>query len=143
MKKMVDTMSVKWKYPIHVTKNQIDEALKQLGVTLPDDYIEVVALNNSASPEPHCFKLENGEEKVMSYLLSFDLSEKRNIVSVWNEMRNVLPVNVFPIADDPFGNFIAYQFDKVENPHLVYWNHELRKLSTITDTFTDLLKSLT
>lgn len=135
-------MLIKWKYSVNINRVQIEATLSQLGVMLPKDFIDVVAQHNSGSPEPHCFKLDNGEEKVMSYLLSFDLAEKRNIVSVARKMKEILPLNVIPIADDPFGNFIAYEFDESNNPYLVYWNHENLKLFKIKATFTELLESL-
>jgi SMI1-KNR4 cell-wall len=134
-------MTIAWKYIVNISRAQIEAALIQLGVRLPDDFIEQVAKYNAGAPNPSCFTLETGEERVMSYLLSFDLQSKHNIAAVAKAMKSELS-GLIPIADDPFGNYICYDVSDRINPRLVFWDHELNKVSFIARSFTELLALL-
>lgn len=130
-----------------LTVEDIDQVEKQLNIKFPQDYIEIVSNNDGGYPYPNKFKLNDNEE-VFNNLISFKEDDYSNIFEVLEDISGSIIKGVIPIAEDPFGNLICFDFrDKLE-PNIVFWNHEVaeedveKSISFVCKTFTVLLSSL-
>ncbi|WP_205881322.1 SMI1/KNR4 family protein [Leucobacter viscericola] len=108
-----------------VTLEEIAAIQQELGVELPSDYVTCIRKNNGASAEPDLFELETGEQKVFGTLLSFDRESEEFVLDVFNDHKAALPAGAIPIAFDPAGNLICFDYGGDDaNPAVVFWNHE-------------------
>ena len=116
---------IKWEFADEPVSQEVVHTVgDNLGVKFPSDYIECVAINNGANAEPRLFDVEN-REKVFGTLLSFDENNDEFIVSVYNDYKLTLPKEIVPIAFDPAGNLICFDYkDDKNKPTVVFWEHE-------------------
>lgn len=119
--------------------NKLEEIV---GIVLPDDYVECVMENNSGYPSFEQFETVEGIRHIFNNLLSFDEKKK---VNVYNTYASVYALTgnpkLLPIAEDPFGNYICFDFSGSEK-RVVFWEHETKKIETICLTFTEFLENL-
>lgn len=104
----------------------IREVENKLGVYFPDDYKECVKINNGARPTPYCF-LVNGVERIFGALLRIINPDDGHfeLLETYRDIKDRLPEGVIPFAEDPFGNFICFDYkDHKKNPIVVFWYHE-------------------
>ncbi|WP_257137725.1 SMI1/KNR4 family protein [Bacillus pseudomycoides] len=100
------------------------EVSNKLGVSFPKDYIDCVKKNNGGNVEPKLFDV-NRKERVFGTLLSFDIENDEFILSVYADYKKTLPNRVIPIAFDPAGNLICFDYKNHDsNPKVVFWEHE-------------------
>ncbi|EOL45079.1 MULTISPECIES: SMI1/KNR4 family protein [Enterococcus] len=127
--------------------NEIVDAEKQLNVKFPQDYIEVVSENDGGYPHPNKFKF-NDKEEVFNNLISFKEDDYSNIFEVLEDVFDRIVKGVIPIAEDPFGNLICFDFRDKKVPNVIFWNHEVadkdseKSILFICETFTELLNML-
>lgn len=114
-----------WKYTYNkISIDDVKETLKSTGFDFPIDYIECVAINNGGHVEPMLFDVE-GIERVFGSLLSFNPESEEFILETYDEYKEVLPSELFPIGVDPAGNLICFDFrDHGDQPRVVFWEHE-------------------
>lgn len=117
--------NVKWRsWDEPVTKKEVENVGETLGVKFPLDYIEVAMNFNGAHVSPEIFQVE-GKEKVFGTLLTYDSEDDEHIVEVFNDYKDTLPEKIIPIAFDPAGNLICFDYKNHEdNPIVVFWEHE-------------------
>ncbi|WP_257130677.1 SMI1/KNR4 family protein [Bacillus pseudomycoides] len=107
-----------------ISIDDVKESLKSTGFDFPIDYIECVAINNRGHVEPMLFDVE-GIERVFGSLLSFNPESEEFILETYDEYKEVLPIELFPIGVDPAGNLICFDFrDYGDQPRVVFWEHE-------------------
>ncbi|MGH1325927.1 SMI1/KNR4 family protein [Bacillus pretiosus] len=116
---------LEWEYAdAEVSETKIKEIGLQLGFQLPQDYIDCVKINGGASVLPEEFNVGN-VERCFGSLFSFDEESSEYIVKKYEIYKLTLPQNVFPIAIDPAGNLICFDYkEHEENPIVVFWEHE-------------------
>lgn len=113
-------------------------------VKFPKDYVEIVMENDGAYPIPNRFNI-NGSEEVFNNLLSFDENDSSYIVDVFNDVKDRLLDSIIPIAEDPFGNLICFDYRTNNQPSIVFWDHEKAfydknlAISDLCDSFNKLL----
>jgi hypothetical protein len=57
--------------------------------------------------------------------------------------RDGVDKKLIPIASDPFGGFIAYNYGaSSDNPELIFFSHETRKITFIARNFSTFLALL-
>ena len=129
-----------------IERESISKVEKELGVNFPADYIECVLKYHGGTPDPHTFDFESRKEAVFDRLLSYDPNQPHFILRDYEAIKNRLPAGIVPIASDPFGNYICFDFrNKKDNPTLVFWDHEKSgdtAISPICDSFSELLSKL-
>lgn len=125
-----------------ITKNNIENIEQKLGLLLPNDFKQVIAHNNGASPEPNVYDTEITKEKIAGYLLSFNCNDQVNILDTYEALKDRLPKRFIPIMSDPFGNYICFDFLNENNPKVFFWNHENGTKEFIADNFTIFLNNL-
>ena len=136
--------SVSWKFCDQpVTDKLIKEVERMFTIKFPDDYRECAKENNAGQPVPDIFNLSGRGEEVFNSLLSLVSSGSNYIGKVYQILKTRLPENVYPFADDPFGNYICFHYsDDKSLPEIVFWDHELETITKICNSFKELIESL-
>lgn len=142
--------SIEWDfYDQALDINQIYVVEKYLGCRFPEDYVSVVKKYSGGHPNLDCFDFYDHEESVFNYLLSFNSERSIYILKVYEDVKDRLQKNLVPIANDPFGNLICFDYSKnSKEPAVVFWDHEIayedrnQATSFICNTFTELLNKL-
>lgn len=127
---------------------EILEVENILGIKFPDDYKECLKKNAGGSPEPNVFDFNKRKEAVFNRLFTYDPTDKYYyIVNNYYAIKDRLIDDIYPIADDVFGNCICFDYreGKDKAPKIVFWDHEVaygspeEAISYICDSFTELL----
>jgi cell wall assembly regulator SMI1 len=142
--------NMKWIFTHGVVElAEIEEVEKELGVKFPKDYIDCALKNNGGHPTLDIYDFEQRREAVFNRLLSFHVDRASYILTIYDAIRDRLVDDVYPFADDPFGNHICFDYRKnSESPTIVFWDHELafenpeKGLFPICETFSELLSKL-
>lgn len=118
-------IDLQWEYAdSEVSEVEIKESGLQLGFKLPQDYIDCVKINGGASVLPEEFNVGK-VERCFGGLFSFDEQSSEYIVGKYRIYNSTLPKEILPIADDPAGNLICFDYkNHSENPIVVFWEHE-------------------
>ncbi|WP_160139743.1 SMI1/KNR4 family protein [Chryseobacterium sp. c4a] len=105
--------------------HSIQKVETEWGIQFPPDYIDIVRIYNASTPSPNTIDTSRLRGKAFGELLDFNLDSQENILSLYDELKNKIPERVYPIAMDPGGNFICYDFREDENnPIILRWDHE-------------------
>ena len=124
------------------TDEEIESVEKKIGFKFPKDYIEVMKKNDGAYPSIRTFDIRDDEDCINN-LLSFDESDAQSITFAYNVVLERGIKNVYPIARDPFGNYVCYKKINSHNSKIVFWNHEKpKKLIELCDNFSEFLEML-
>lgn len=117
---------MKWLYKKELKDgNSVKNVEEVFGVKFPLDYRNIVLQHNASSPSPNTLDTIRQTGKAFGELLNFNLDSEENIISIYEEMKNKIPENVYPIAMDPGGNFLCYDYrEDYDNPKVVRWDHE-------------------
>lgn len=127
----------------------LEEIQKTLSIRFPDDYVQCAIENNGGTPDKEGFNVSGRGPAVFNYLLSFHKESSIYIIDIYESVRDRLCQGVIPIADDPFGNLICFDFrESASNPPIVFWDHEVESLNPdsalfpVCQSFTALLEML-
>jgi cell wall assembly regulator SMI1 len=127
-----------------------------LDVKFPDDYRRFVRLHQGQSPEPSEFDFQqegNPNTSTVNVLLHFlepegnsDAAEY-NIVQTNRNARDSLAPRLIAFAEDPAGNYLAFDFRRPATPPpVVFVDHERVGgpgwVSPVAATFTEFLRLL-
>lgn len=140
---------VKW----ILTKGELarEEVLKlerELGVSFPTDYVDCVLQKNGGQPVPDTFDFTGRAEAVFNSLIDLKLEKNQNMIYVYNSLKNRLPNNIYPFADDPFGNYLCFDYREGIAPSIVFWDHEKAgvdknsAISYVCSSFSELVGKL-
>lgn len=142
---------IEWILPLKEIDNVkifiVENALK---IKFPGDYIKCVTKNQGGHPSLDLFYVTGRGEEVFDKLLSFDPDDSLYILDTYNAIRDRLVDDVYPFADDPFGNAICfdYRMGKDKPPKIVFWDHEIafidpeKSIFPICNNFTEFLEKL-
>jgi len=145
------TMKVKWQGGRCLNSLFLSTLETAWNIVLPEDFKSVVQDSNRGCPAPYAFDTVKNKGRVFGGLLNFNLEEKGNVLEDYQVIKSRLPEKVFPFAEDPFGNFICFDFNKnFKKPSVIFWNHEGRviggidtyEIEFVADSFTELLNKL-
>lgn len=124
------------------TDEDIENVEKKIGFKFPKDYIDIMKKNDGAYPSIRTFDVLDDEDCINN-LLSFDETDIQSIVFAYNAVSGRGVKNVYPIARDPFGNYLCYKKIKSNNSKIVFWNHEKpKKIIEVCDSFSEFLEIL-
>lgn len=124
---------------------RVREVERELGVRLPEDYVEVARENQGRAPSPATVSLGESSKTVLGYLLHFEAEPQyASLVGAWRAIRDALPEGVIPFAEDPAGNFFCFDYRADEmNPPVVFWPHEQpERMIPVAAGFNELLDML-
>lgn len=134
-----------------VGDEEISEVEDLLGIKFPDDYKECVKKYHGGCPKPEAFDFKKRKEAVFSRLLTFDPDDTDYYIpNNLDWIKDRLVNNIYPFAEDPFGNFICFDYreESTQSPKVVFWDHEVafqspeEAISYICDSFTELIYKL-
>ena len=97
----------------NLSKLEIKDVEIKLNVKFPQDYVDVVSQNDGGYPSPNRLKV-NGNEEIINNLLSMKSDNSSYIIDVFENVSDRLIEDVIPIAEDPFGNLICFDF-RIDN----------------------------
>ena len=128
-------------------ESEIMKVEKALGIRFPDDYRTFVKTHRGGTPSPQELKIRGRRSPaVVRTLLNFIPDDASDyILENHDWIKDRLASGLVPIAKDPGGNYICFDFRGKGVPTVVWWEHEdnaRRKLLPIAASFTKLLDSL-
>ncbi|WP_047155528.1 SMI1/KNR4 family protein [Aneurinibacillus tyrosinisolvens] len=144
---------VEWykrKSHVDATEEEIKAVEDQWGVTFPSDYREVAKEYHGCTPLRKKALNIGEREEAFKFLLSFSENSKSlYILDVYNNIKDRLVDNVYPFANDPFGNCYCFDYRQSNTqPTIVFWDHEEayenpeEGLSYLCNSFAELLNHL-
>ena len=141
-----------------ISLDEIKEAEKRMGLTLPKDYRDFLLESNAGRPEQPCvFEMKDPhrdsmQEGTVERFLGITKSERTNLEDRVNGSRDRMPPDVIPIAYDPGGNLICLSIKGKHKDEVYFWDHEFEaeedeeptrdNLYLISKSFSGFLKDL-
>jgi len=120
----------------------INKLEQKLDVIFPVEYREIVLKHNGAVPSLKIFDIANRPGFIFQRLLNWDINRESNLMSMVDWIVKELPQNIVPFAEDPFGNFICFDFKGRDTVKIVFWNHEEKSITFVADSFVSFLAIL-
>lgn len=146
---MEQANNVKWILAkSQLSREDVSKAEEALCISFPADYVDCVLLKNGGQPVPDTFDFGGKQEAVFNSLIDLNIRENRNVLEVHNRLKERLPDNVIPFADDPFGNYLCFDYRAGSEPSIVFWDHEESRGSGssevrfVSNSFSELLDML-
>ena len=125
-----------WKYIQATNTECIEKVEKDFFVNLPRDLKDIILKFNNGRPENSTFDTDKSTGRQFKKLLSFNREDRENVYSFVDIVRQ-FDNELFPIADDPAGNFIC-----LKNSEIVFLNIESGETEFIANSITDLISKL-
>ena len=123
-----------WKYVKPTSVDNIKEIEKFYGVEISDSLKALILEANNGRPEFDTFDTEFETGKQFKKILSYNKEDSENMFSCIDLFKNT---SLFPFGDDPSGNYIGLNGEKV-----VYYNHESEETEFIADSIDDFIHKL-
>lgn len=132
---------------------RISEIEKELGISLPLQYRNFLLRYNGGHPIPDGFVFKEAPygDSCVAWFLAID-SELSNFVETFECMRDRMPRELIPIADDPGGNQICIAVAGPNTGAVYFWDHEhevdegdvptYQNISLIANSFDEFIDSL-
>lgn len=134
---------IRWKYVKEKgNKEKILAYQNEHDIKFPDDYIDCVMEYQGGTPKPNVFDTIKNQERILKSLLSFCENKNENIFAVTEWLKDRIPKELIPFANDPSGNYICFEYANDNNPKVVYWNHETNEIEYVAESFSELLDKL-
>lgn len=129
-------MSLVWKYVIATNRAMFEKFREMYGFEVPEDLQELVMEANAGTPSMYNIKDENGRERVLGAILSFNEGDDDNI---WDAMESEEGKKYIPFAVDPFGN---YFYENVLLGNIIIIDHETSEKYAISDSLDEMVRNL-
>jgi cell wall assembly regulator SMI1 len=137
-------------------EEQIAQAERQLGVSLPSDYRDFLLAHNGGHPRPNVFPLfgnKSGDQAMLEWFFGIHSGENYNLMDEASYFRDRVPRNLLPIAADPGGNLICLSVSGPDRGIIYFWAHEeeveegempgFDNVYFVAGSFSDLINNLT
>ena len=116
-----------------VTEDDLVQAEAQMGRPIPAAYRTFLLAHNGGRPIGAMFEIHGGggtgnvtDMSRVGWFFGINTGQHyNNLEDVVEIYRGRLPANVFPIADDPFGNVIGLSTEGEQAGAVYFWDHEL------------------
>lgn len=116
-----------------VTEEDLAQAEMHMGRSIPAAYRTFLLVHNGGRPIGAMFEIHGGSGTGKVTDMSrvgwfFGINTGRhynNLEDVVDVYRGRIPPNIFPIADDPFGNVIGISTAGEQAGTVYFWDHEL------------------
>jgi cell wall assembly regulator SMI1 len=149
------------------TPEQIAALESQIGATLPEDYKEFLRTHNGGRPTPdgflftnefdqeeldtvHCFFPVRDLDCSTTVDMTFDGLPDWPVQCAWEDLQNdlknlyrtELENPILPIGTDGSSNYIAIVLNGQQSGSIVFFEHEMARVSPLAASFTALLSDL-
>ena len=133
-----------WKFAGEkINENIIKNFEKEHNIVFPRTYTDLIKKYNGATPNKEVFLLSTGRECVFNYLLDWNENVEGHIQNIYSILVDTLKKDsLYPFANDPFGNFICFDFTDKNDPSIVFFDHESNEIIQISKDFNSFLNSL-
>lgn len=133
-----------------VTDKEISEVESKLGIKFPEDYKKCTKMHHGGRPRPRAFDFSARKGAVFNRLLTFNPEDSYYIPTNLDWVKDRLIDDIYPFAEDPFGNLICFDYREGKNksPKVIFWDHEIASRESddgifyICDSFTELISKL-
>lgn len=133
---------IEWRYiKTSISEENIVDIENKTGFDFPEDYVKIVIKFNGARPKPNRFNTNNSMDRVFKNLVSLNPDDPGNFFLVLEWIGNRIKRSMVPIAEDPSGNYLCYDFSK-SNPTIVFWDNENNTTEYVSSSFDELLNQL-
>lgn len=128
-----------------LSRERLAEVQQRLGVTFPEDYLEVVRRHQGAAPDRGSVTRPDGTGTIFNLLLHMeDEPEALSILGVikWSE---ILPDRVIPFAIDPGSDYFCFDYRATDiDPPVVFMptDDSYAEPEFLANSFTELIDSL-
>lgn len=130
--------------------NQLKEIEATLDVSFPEDFCRLILSHQGGVPHKNSFIVPAVSGAFGSCVGAFLWIEKENDDSIEIAIRNLefLPSGFVPFADDGGGNYICFNYNKLNVDHsstVVYWNRSASpkdQVIQLCSTFCEFLSML-
>jgi hypothetical protein len=137
-----------------VTLEQIQGLEHELGIHLPDHYVDFLLKNNGGRPKPNGFSYISQVDKefhkgMIDWFLGVHTGKHDDFQEYYEIYKNRIPRGSIAIAHDPGGNLICLS---LKDETVYFWDHneeveegeipDYRNVYKITDNFSHFLFSL-
>lgn len=133
---------IEWRYiKTSVSEENIVMVEKKIGFQLPRDYVKLVMKYNGGRPRPKRFDTNDSFDRVFKSLISLNPNDPGNLFSVLEWLGDRIQRSLVPIAEDPSGNYLCYDFSR-SKPIVVFWSNESRSIEFVSNSIDELLDQL-
>lgn len=130
---------MEWKYvKVVADKNVIEKFAGQKGVELPEELVDFIFCHNNGRPSVKLFDTDKTKERVMKKVLSYNNSDIETVYESFEVLKKENN-NLYPIANDPFGNIICYN---TSDHNIDLWLHESNTCEYIASSIDEFLHKL-
>ena len=132
-----------WKYVKKLNKEDLVlRFLNSKGVKLPTEVIKMLEMYNGGRPPKKCFDTNKHKECVFKTLLSYNTDDLETIYKIYKEGSDTkfIEMKLYPIASDPFGNYICV--DLKDGEAIVLLRMETLDVEQCADNITEFINKL-
>ena len=149
-----------------LTDQDIAAMERELGVSLPSDYVAFLRKHNGGRPKPIMFPIydevyneepaagaSSYKKGVLSFFVGISKDDYNDLLNFAKLSEDRVPPEVLPIGRDVFGNLICLAVAGPNRGKVYWWFHEeeadegepptYNNIYFVADSFTELLNSLT
>jgi hypothetical protein len=137
-----------WSQPRMAKPDEFASLEQAWGVTLPDDYKDVVSMHQGMSPQPDAFTIGRGEDAIAA-LLTISPDEQQRAYSMadtYAQIKPHVPRGVYPFAVTGSGDYLCFDYrESPQAPKVVFYFTESAgedAFYPIAESFSDLLAKL-
>jgi SMI1-KNR4 cell-wall/A nuclease of the HNH/ENDO VII superfamily with conserved WHH len=137
-----------------LTSADLDAFEARNSLSIPGSYRRFLLEHNSGWPEPGGFDCSDGTRRVVYWFFGIDCGEYSNLDGklATYYFRKRIPQDLFPIANDPFGNLILMGMPGPREGKVYFWDHNWEaerghppvedNIFFVANSLDELLKSL-
>ncbi|ADU31960.1 SMI1/KNR4 family protein [Evansella cellulosilytica] len=138
---MEGNTKLEWRFVKNpATEKSLNNLENEFDILLPSTYRILMKLYNGGRPKPNKYYIQQEERVVKSFLNVYPVKGGVKDVVSWLE----LPQKVIPFANDPFGNYLCFDYRNISymEPTIVLWEHEKNRLVIVEQSFEAFLRML-
>jgi hypothetical protein len=140
--RVIEAKPLKWiNLSSPITMDDVLFVEKETGLMLPEDYVVCVLQHNGGTPIPS--GLPDIETEI-DHLHSLNKEDEDFVLIYYRLFEKESNGLLFPFGSDGCGNYFCflYKNKKDKNPTVVFYDHEVQRITFLALTFSDLLNSL-
>lgn len=133
-----------WAEPRLVAPGELEQLEKQLGVSFPESYKQLVSRYQGMAPEPSLFNVEGGKNIFCALLTvsTFEEHESYSMLSTYELLKPCLPVDIYPFATTGGTGYICFDYRNAASQPTVVFVTMAATVHPIAASFEEFLEGL-
>jgi hypothetical protein len=110
---------------LQITLNEVKKLEKELGISLPEQYVDFLIHYNGGAPIPNLYPVEGHQEGILEIQLFFGIRRKIESSCLdWNfrEYKGYIPNNLFPIGCSSGNDLICLSLFGEDKDAVLFWD---------------------